>query len=182
MKASERRLLTLLGVVAALCGGAILTRHLLQMQHAVERKERGLQLRRMEADALLREAGLWQQRLTWLDSTQPELTSENQASEELLEGLLQAAAAHSLQVQKKQLHEPAAGVFHQDVGVTLTVRGTFSAVFRWVHAIQLPESFCAVPRLQMSADSADPNLVVVSVRFSRLLVPAQPRSPEGTSL
>lgn len=181
MKASERRMLIVLGVVGSLCGGAILSQRLLQMQHGVERKENGLRLRQMETDALLAEADLWQQRLAWLDASQPAMASENQASESLLEALLTSAGKHSLQVQKQQLHESVVGPFHHDVGVTLTVRGPFSAVFRWMHEIQSPESFCSVPQLQMTADNADPALVIAKVRFRRLMVPAQAKSPEEKS-
>jgi hypothetical protein len=181
MKASERRMLIVLGAVAALCGGAILSQRLLQMQHGVERKENGLRLRQMEADALLAEADLWQQRLAWLDANQPEMASENQASESLLDALLKSAAKHSLTVQKQQLHESVAGAFHNDVGVTLTVRGTFSAVFRWMHEIQSPDAFCSVPQLQMTADNADPALVIAKVRFRRLMVPAHAKTSEESS-
>lgn len=171
MKPSERRLILILAVLAALCGGAILTQHLTRAGNALERREQTLKLRRMETDALMADAGLWQQRLTWLESTQPPLDSENQASEELLGGLLAAAAERGLMVQKKQLHEPASGAHHREIAVTLTVKGSLPSVFQWMHRVQSPTAFCAVPQLKIIPDGEDPSLVVATVRFSRLHAP-----------
>lgn len=172
MKPSERRSIAALAVLAAICGGAILIQRLLNAQHALERREHTLKLRQMEAKAVMADSELWQQRLAWLNSSQPPLESENQASEELLESLLGAAEEHQLRVQKKQLHEPAAGMHHREIAVTLTVKGALPAVFRWLHTVQSPDSFCAVPQLKVVPDGADPAQVVATVRFSRLHAPA----------
>ncbi len=172
MKASERRLLMILGVLAAVCGGAVLSQRLLRLQHDIERKEQTLELQQMEAQAVLAETELWKQRLIWLQSTQPAMTSENQASEELLEALLTSAASHSLLVQKKQLHEPVNNTFHREVGVTLTVKGALPSVFRWLHTVLSPESFCAVPQMKVIPDGADPSKVIATIHFSRLHAPA----------
>lgn len=172
MKPSERRLIAILAVLAALCCGAILTQRLLRMQHALDRRVQTLELRQMETQAVMAESVLWQERLAWLESSQPALESENQASEKLLEALLASASEHRLQVQKKQLHEPVNGAHHHEIAVTLTVKGTLPSVFRWMHTVQSPESFCAVPQLKVVPDGADPAQVVATVRFSRLHAPA----------
>jgi hypothetical protein len=180
MQASERRLLLILGVLAAVCGGAVLTQRTLLRQHAVERREQVLDLKRLEAQSLLADAGLWQQRLEWLQTAQPGMTSANQASEELLEALLESAATHGVQVQKRQLHEVVLKASCQEVGATLTVNGTLTAVFRWLHAALAPESFCAVPELKVVPDSADASKVTATIHFSRLYSPvtAAPASLE----
>jgi hypothetical protein len=172
MKASERRLLMILAVLAAVCGGAILTQHLLRLQHEVERHEQALRLKSMESTALLAEAPLWRQRLGWLQASQPSMKSENQASEEMLEALLASAAKHTLIVQKKQLHEAVTNDSYRAVDLTLSVLGDVASVFRWLHAVQAPESFCAVPQLKIVPHSENPALVLATVRFSRLHAPA----------
>jgi hypothetical protein len=176
MKASERRLIMILVVLAAVCGGVVLSQRLLSMQHGIERREQTLELRQMEAQALLAETDLWQQRLEWLQVSQPPMSSENEASQELLEGLLTSAAAQGLVVQKKQLHEPVSEKFYREVGVTLTVKGGLPAVFRWMHQILSPESFCVVTELKVVPDSADPASVVATIHFSRLHAPAMAES------
>jgi Tfp pilus assembly protein PilO len=172
MKASERRLIMILVVLAAVCGGVVLSQRLLRMQHGIERREQTLKLRLMEAQALLAETDLWQQRLDWLQASQPPMTSENEASQDLLEGLLSSAAAQGLVVQKKQLHEPVSEKFYCEVGVTLTVKGALPAVFSWMHQILSPESFCVVTELKVVPDSADPASVAATLHFSRLHAPA----------
>ena len=74
-------------------------------------------------------------------------------------------------VQKKQLHEPASSQFYREVGVTLTVKGALPSVFRWMHKILSPASFCVVTELKVVPDSADPARVVAIIRFSRLHAP-----------
>ena len=64
------------------------------------------------------EADLWKQRLAWLQTTQPPMKSENEASKELLEGLLSSATAKGLTVQKQQLHDLVNAEFYREVGVT----------------------------------------------------------------
>lgn len=172
VKASERRLIMILVALAAVCGGVVFSQRLLRIQHAVERREQTLKLRQMEVQALLSETDLWQQRLDWLQASQPPMTSENEASQELLEGLLTSAAAQGLVVQKKQLHEPVSEPFYREVGVTLTVKGGLPSVFRWMHQILSPESFCVVTELKVVPDSADPASVVAVIHFSRLHAPA----------
>jgi len=171
MKASERRLILVLTVLAAICGGAILAQRLLRLQHGLERREQTLKLRQVEAQSVLAETDLWLQRLEWLQSSQPLMKGENQASQELLEGLLTSAAAQGLTVQKKQLHEPASAEFYREVGVTLTVKGELPGVFRWMHQVLAPESFCVVSQLKVVPDATDPSSVVATVHFSRLYSP-----------
>ena len=176
MKDSERRLIMILGVLAAVCGGVVLTQRLLRMQHGIERREQALELRQMEAQAILAETDLWQQRLEWLQVSQPPMTSENEASQELLEGLLTSATAQGLVVHRKQLHEGVSEKFYREVGVTLAVKGGLPAVFRWMHQFLSPESFCVVTELKVVPDSADPASVVATIHFSRLHAPAMAAS------
>ena len=181
MKASELRLLMILGVLAALCGGALLSQRLLRKQHAIERREQALELRQMEMQSMLTEVEMWRQRLNWLQETQPAMTSENQASEQLLETLLATAAANGLTVQKKQLHEPVTAAFYREVGVTLTIRGPLPSVFRWMHGLLAPASFRVVPQVKITPDAANPADVVAILHISQLHAPAvaQEPTPEG---
>jgi hypothetical protein len=171
MKASEKRLILLLVVLTALAGGAILTQRLLRLQRGLERREQTLELKRMEAGEILAEAELWKQRLNWLQTSQPPMPSENEASKEMLEGLLSSASTLGLTVQKQLLHELVSEPFYREVGVTLTVKGALPAVFRWMHQVLTPESFYMVAKLKVVPDSADPASVTAMIDFSRLYGP-----------
>jgi len=171
MKASEKRLIAILLVLAVICGGAIIAQRLLKQQRGIERREQALELRQMESTAILAEAELWKERLGWLEGTQPQMTSENEASKELLESLLASASTLGLTVQKKQLHEPLAQPYYREVGVTLTLKGTLPAIFRWMHQALSPEAFCTVTGLKVVPDNEDTSNVIATVRFSRLYLP-----------
>jgi len=171
MKASEKRLILILVVLAVVSGGAILSQRLLRMQRGLERREQTLEVKREESSMVLAESELWRQRLNWLQTSQPPMTSENDASKELLDGLLSSAATLGLTVQKQQLHEPVSAEFYREVGVTLTVKGELPAVFRWMHQVLSPESFCMVAGLKVVPDSKDTSHVVATVHFSRLYGP-----------
>ncbi len=172
MKASERRLLLVLGVLALLCITAVLVQRLLILQRSTARRVHSLELRQVESRAILAEADLWKARLEWLKENQPAMASENQASEELLEAVLSLANTHHLTVQKKQLHEVSAHPFYREVGVTLTMLGDLPNVFRWMHALLTPESFRLVSQLKILPDAKDPSKVLVIVRIDRRHAPA----------
>ncbi|MFO1485281.1 MAG: hypothetical protein U1F71_18110 [Verrucomicrobiaceae bacterium] len=171
MKASERRLIAILGVLAAVCGGAIMTQMLLRRQGALDRRAETLELQQREATAMLAEAGLWNARLAWLKAHQPAMSSENQASQSLLDELLASASENHLTVQKKQLHEAVHEVYYHEVGVTLTVLGELPDVFRWLHGQLSPESFRLVSQLKITPDTQDKSKVVATVRVNRRHAP-----------
>lgn len=172
MKPGERRLIAILGVLAAVCGAAIMAQMLLRKQSSLERRQQTLELKRMEAEAMLAESALWKARLEWLRANQPAMTSENQASQDLLDEILAAAAQQRLTVQKKQLHEAARTTFFNEVGVTLTLTGDLPDVFRWLHGLLAPESFRMVSYLKILPDTQDATKVTVIARINRRHAPA----------
>jgi len=173
MKASERRLITILLVLAAICGGAIMVQVLLRQQHGLDRQEQTLELRQQEASAILAEADLWKDRLNWLKASQPAMTSETVATEKLLDEMLASAAQHHLVVQKRQLHESTKQTFYSEVGVTLAVLGELPDVFRWLHGLLAPDSFRLVAQLKITPDAKDNSKVDVAVRINRRHAPLQ---------
>ena len=172
MKPSERRLLLILGMLALVCVTAVLVQRLLMLQRATERRAHSLELRKMESSTMLAEADLWKARLEWLRHHQPPMSSENQASEELLEAMLSLANKYHLDVQKKQLHEVSGVSSYREVGVTLTVLGALPDVFRWMHSLLTPDSFRLVAQLKVLPDDKDASKVLVTVRINRRHSPA----------
>lgn len=182
MKASERRLIAILIVLAAVCGGAILSQSLLRRQRDLDNRQHALDLQQMEASAMLAEASLWKARLDWLKTNQPSMTSENQASQALLDEMLATAAAHQLTVQKKQLHEATPASSYHEIGVTLTVLGDLPDVFRWMHEVLSPESFRLASQFKILPDATDKTKVLVTARINRRYTPviaAADTSTEG---
>lgn len=171
MKPSEVRLLSLLGALAALCGGAIMSQSLLNKQRDLSRRAQALELKQMEANGVLAEAELWKARYEWLLAHQPAMTSGSQASQELLDELQEAASQHNLVVQKKQLHEATRHTYYHEVGVTLTLQGDIPDFFRWLHSMLSPESFRMVSLLKIVPDTQDKSKIVFTVRMNRRHAP-----------
>ncbi len=167
MKASERRLVAILAILAAVCGGAILSQSLLRKQRELERRAQALELQQMEATAMLAEADLWKARLDWMRSNQPAMTSDSQATQALLDEMQAAAAKHNLVVQKQQLHEAAHQSFYNEVGATLVMEGDLPDFFRWLHGMLSPESFRMVSLLKITPDAQDKAKIIFTVRLNR---------------
>lgn len=185
MKASERRLLVILGVLAAICGGVILSQSLLRKQHELDRRAQALQLKQMEASAMLAEADLWKARFAWLKANQPAMSSESQASQALLDQMQAAASAHHLVVQKTTLHEAVRQASYNEVGVTLVMLGDLPDFFRWMHSMLSPESFRMVSFLKIVPDTQEKAKIVFTVRINRrhspVLTAVEEEKKEGGS-
>lgn len=172
MKASEQRLVAILAVLAAVCGGAILSQSLLRKQKELDRRAQALELKQAEAAAMLAEGALWKDRYDWLKATQPPMTSGSQATQDLLQEMLATAASHNLVVQKQQLLETTRQAYYHEVGVTLTLLGDLPDFFRWLHGMLSPESFRMVSLLKIVPDTQDKSKIVFTVRLNRRYAPA----------
>lgn len=172
MKPNEQRLVGLLALVAAICCGAILSQSLLRKQRQLDSRAMNLELKQQEASAMMAEAGLWHARHDWLKQYMPPMTSGSQATQDLLQEMLAAAAANKLTVQKQQLLEATEQAYYTEVGVTLTMLGDLPDFFRWLHGMLSPESFRMVSMLKIVPDTQDKAKMVFTVRLNRRFAPA----------
>lgn len=179
MKPSEQRLIAILVLVAAVCGGVLLSQMLLVRQRALDGRAQALELKQMEASAMLAEADLWNARYGWLKANQPPMTSGSQATQDLLQEMLAAAGANNLVVQKQQLLETSRQVYYHEVGVTLTLLGDLPDFFRWLHGMLSPESFRMVSLLKIVPDAQDKTKIVFTVRLNRRYAPALTAADDG---
>ena len=171
MKDNERRLLILSLGLMAVIGGIILTQKLRSWQRALGTQRSAVAAERVDSDALLEEAPLWKERGEWLGAHQPVMSDPQVADTELLESLLVKAQAAGVSVVNKQFQEQVKNEFYQQVGVTLTVKGDLSNIFRWIHSAQSPSDFRVVPYLKITPDKDDAAKVVCAVQFWRWYQP-----------
>jgi hypothetical protein len=171
MKESEKRLLILSLGLMAVIGGIILSQKLRSWQRLLATQETALAAERVDSDALLAEAPLWKERGEWLAQHQPVTPDPQGADSELLETLLVKAQAAGISVVNKQFQEQVKNEFYQQVGVTLTVKGDLSNVFRWIYSAQSPSEFRVVPYLKITPDKEDAAKVVCAVQFWRWYQP-----------
>ena len=123
MKSSERRLLAVFFLLAAIMGGVLLSQRLLQWDHRLDRAERDLELAKMESDALISQASYWKASADWIQRTQPVAASGYDAGTHLVDSLGNAATAGGLSVLRKKVEEPVQTGYYKQFGVTFTGEG-----------------------------------------------------------
>ncbi len=171
MKETERRLLILSFGLLAVIGGLVLSQRLLARQRAIATQEQALAAERADSNALLAEAPGWKERGEWLAKHQPVAQNDLDADNELFETLLTKAQAAGVSVVTKQYQEQVKTEFFQQAGVTLTVKGDLSNVFRWIYSVLSPGDFRVVPYLKITPDKDDAAKVVCAVQFWRWYQP-----------
>ncbi len=171
MKGSEKRLLIFSLGLLAVIGGLILSQKLQSWQRAITIQEQALAAEREDSNALLAEAPAWKERGEWLALHQPIAKNDLDADNELFETLLAKAQASGVSVVAKQYQEQVKNEYFQQAGVTLTVKGDLSSVFRWIYSVLSPEDFRVVPYLKLTPDKEDATKVVCAVQFWRWYQP-----------
>lgn len=171
MKDNEKRLLILSFGLLAVIGGLILSQRLRTWQRAIATQEQALAAERMDSDALLADAPAWKERGNWLAKHQPAAKNDLDADNELFEVLLAKAQAAGVSVVTKQFQEQVKNEYFQQAGVTLTVKGDLSNVFRWIYSVQSPADFRVVPYLKITPDKEDAAKVTCAVQFWRWYQP-----------
>ena len=177
MKDSEKRLLILSVGLLAIIAGLVLTQKLQAWQRSIAMQETALAAERVDSAALLAEAPDWKERGAWLAEHQPVTTDLQGADSELLDTLLGKAQTAGISVVNKQFQEQVKNEYFQQCGVTLTVKGDLSNVFRWIYSVLSPGDFRVVPYLKITPDKEDATKVVCAVQFWRWY---QPPSAKAT--
>lgn len=181
MKASERRLLIVFLVLAALMGGAFMGQRLLKWDHRLDRMQRDLELARMESDVLIAQAPYWKASSEWIQQTQPVAASGFDAEDNLLRTLEHAARGAGFDIQKTQVEVVVQTPYYRQYGVTLTVKGDLPKILEWIHATLVPSDFYVVPRLKISPDKTEKSEdVIATVTFLRRYTPEFASAPTAT--
>jgi hypothetical protein len=171
MKASEKRLASVAGVVVALMAGLILAKQFHAWQKSLTHREELLSEEREMSTAMLEEAPVWDARQAWLSQHQPVAKSDLQADDESFEPLLQKAKGLGLTVEQKQFQEQTQSEFWHQCGANLTVTGPLPLVFRWIYSVQSPTEFRVVPSLKIVPLKDHPEQVTCSIQFWRWYQP-----------
>jgi hypothetical protein len=163
MKKSEK---VLLGVFAALLlgvalfgGGAFALRSYFEVQDEVEL----LRDRLGSMNLAVSQGAEWAERHNWLEENVPSFTSNKEASARLLDAISQAAQKQSLDIGTPQFLEYTALVgpdglpveedgshFDKAAVKTILTGVTEQAFYAWLHALQQPETFIGITRLQIN--------------------------------
>ncbi|RBP43958.1 hypothetical protein DES53_105357 [Roseimicrobium gellanilyticum] len=181
MKASERRLLIVFLVLAAIMGGAVLSQRLLKWDHQLDRMARDLELAKMESDVLIAQAPYWKASNEWIRQAQPVAASGFDADKFLYDNMEHAARGAGFDIQKTQMEVAAQTPYYRQHGVTLTVKGELKPILEWIHATLVPKEFYLVPRLKITPDKGESQDVIATVTFLRRYSPDFASAANATS-
>lgn len=180
MQPNEKRLVIACVSIATVLGLLLLTQQLIQWQKRLDRQERQIELMQLEADTLLADAPLWHERSDWLSQTQPVASDELEANKEL-DHIVGLARQEGLTILSQQLQEPVRNDHYLQIGVSLSVKGELSALFRWMHILLVPTEFRFAPVLKVTPDKQDPTMVVAQIQFWRRYAPTFASHSNATS-
>lgn len=179
MSNSERRLLGVFLGLIALLGGWLTMQQFRTWQNGIDRKERNVELSQMEARALLAESEHWKACAEWLAQAQPAAQSDLEAEQGLLDTLRQSSDGAGLETKQTKLEPKQITGHYRQFGVTLTLRGEVTDLFRWLHALLQPSAFYVVPSLSIVPDKEEPTKVTATVQIWRWYLPELAAAPEA---
>jgi hypothetical protein len=167
MKKSEQRLALLLGVVL-IGGGVMLALNKLKIwKAAVDTRAQEVATEVREAEELLKQREFWNQRAQWLEKNQPGYSKEGEAISKLLAKADELAGRHGITIPIKQPNEVRQVEGMRAVVVTLKVEGEMKPVMTWLHELQRPEEFIAVPALTITPNPEDASRIVMDIRLEK---------------
>ena len=163
MKKSEKMLLLIFAITfAVIVGGGALTFGLNNYRGILEENDR-LRDRLIDMNQALAKGSDWKLRHDWLDENVPAFNSRQEAASHLLDALQKEAVAAGVNIGERELIdepkmlgpdglpiEEESGYFDQ-AAVRVTLAGVAEKdLFKWFHALQKPESFLGLTRLQIN--------------------------------
>jgi len=182
MKRSEKVLLGLFSILfLVIIGGGVLAFGIQNYRDLLE-ENAGLKDRLIEMNEAIAQGSEWQRRSEWLEAHVPAFTSRQEASTRLLEAIQREAEKSGLTIGGKEFLEPvkqlgpdglpveAASGYHDQAAVRITLANAKEqTLFAWMHALQQPDAFLGITRLQInpSGQGKTVNVEVEVTQFYR---------------
>jgi hypothetical protein len=163
---SEKFLLAVLGLVVL--GGVTFfgQKALNQKQQALNLERASLRADNAEALVDLQEAPLWNRRANWIKDNEPRLGDQDDMRAQVLNGIVQGARDHHLEIIDQNLGDVQHGAGGAKVNAEVKVRGDMEGLCRWLADLQKTASFYAVDLFSLKAD-ADQKSMDCTLRLSR---------------
>jgi hypothetical protein len=122
-----------------------------------------VELSKMEADSLMAEKPLWDERALWLDQNQPFYENGNVAETALLGDVNRLAAENSLVVDQQEIGDRNVTPHYHQVETSFSVTGSLGDILRWLYEVQQPGRFRAVTFCELKPEKNDASVVHCSV-------------------
>ncbi len=163
MKRSEKILLSLFAVLfLIIIGGGALAMGVKHYLSVLEENDR-LRTRILEMNDAIAQGSEWQKRHAWLEENVPGFSSRQEAASKLLEVVQREADKLALTFTDRQFLEPTKpmgvdglpieeeGGYYDQATVKVTLsKVREQAAFGWMHALQTPDHFLGITRLQIT--------------------------------
>ena len=178
MKKSEKILLTIFGVLfLVIVGGGAMAMGIKHYLGLLEESD-GLRDRILEMNEAIAQGAEWQRRHDWLEQTVPGFSSRQDASARLIETIQKEAEKHGLAITSEFLEpvktlgpdglplEAEGGYFDQAAIKVMLTKVQEQPLFAWLHALQAPENFLGVTRLQITP-GGEGKTITVEAEFTQ---------------
>ncbi|MDX2080798.1 MAG: GspMb/PilO family protein [Terrimicrobiaceae bacterium] len=176
LKTSEARLALLFGGAVFIALNLFGARFWLQERSRLTIEEQSLRTSIDEGRAWMDAASALGSARDWIDQNPPPALTPQTASSNLLEEVRQTADAQGLrQVEENLLPAPAV-VGAEAAALQVKLAGGFPALTKFLFAIQTPEKWRSIPRLNIRSDEEPPN-VVVDMEIRQYYRPESPTAP-----
>lgn len=150
MKKREKILATIFLFTFLTLGGGIGFDLYSRKKEALIEKKWALELKLAEYETLLEEAGLWETRENWLDSSQPRYTTRDTIDNYVFKMVKNPPSG--VTVSKLKLIEGSKSDHWVQAGVGLLAQGTLKEVFAWLYELQSPDNFFVIENLKVTPE------------------------------
>ena len=134
-----------------------------QWRSSVSSRAMAIGLEEAEAETLLAEKELWDERAIYLDAELPDFPGRGEAASTLLSSLSDSAKTAGLEVTSPRVAELDPSPYYQSSTCQIRVEGPFEAVGRWVVAIQEGKSFREIREMKLTGDKKEKSKVTGTV-------------------
>jgi Tfp pilus assembly protein PilO len=132
---------------------------------------------RAEEVVYMRERDLWKKREEWLEKTQPELKSAEEAPA-LLDQVKQVAGKYNILIENPAIGSGETTPTHQTVFASIDTSGHWPDMVHFLYDVQQPDAFVVFETVNLAVDSNDATMMRGKFKIARWFAPAQRRKNE----
>lgn len=160
LKTSEARLALLFGGAVFIALNLFGARFWIQERNRLAVEEQTLRVSIDEGRSWIEAASALGSARDWIDQNPPPALTPQAASSALLDNVRQTAEAQGLRQLEENLLPAPPVVGAEAAALQIKIGGGFPALTKFLFAIQSPDQWRSIPRLNIRSDEEPPNVVV----------------------
>jgi hypothetical protein len=121
---------------------------------------------------LLEQRELWASRDAWIQQNQPKLENASRAGAELLDFVKKIAQENGVALENPQIGVAEPAPHYESISVTIETKSDWSALVKFLHALQQPSHFIVFPSAQILIDPGDNTKMRARLRIAKWYAPA----------